>query len=96
MYIRIIRGEVKAGQVDEFAKRWQGFVPDRMRATAGFRRAYLLADRETNAVGSVSVWDSRPDRAAVDRTMAEFRPTVDDLTGGSPPRVEEYEVLGEV
>jgi heme-degrading monooxygenase HmoA len=96
VYVRIIRGQVDAGQVDEFAKRWQGFVPARLQAVAGFQRGYLLADRSrAGAVGSVSLWDGRPDRAALDRTMEEFRARVADL-GAGPPAVEEYEVLTEV
>ena len=94
MYVRIIRGQTQPGQVDELARRWQEVIAPRLQGVPGFRRVYFCGDRGANRVAAVSVWDSRPDEAALDRGVQEFRERVRDISAGEPV-IEGYEVLAE-
>ena len=94
MYVRIIRGQTQPGQVDELARRWQEVVAPRLKGVPGFRRIYFCGDRGTNRMAAVSVWRSRPDEAALDRVVQEFRERVRDITAAGPV-IEGDEVLAE-
>ena len=94
MYIRTIRGQPLPGQAEVFARRWQAFAPERLRQMPGFRHAYIAVDRERNAGVVVTLWDERPDAAATERMIQEFRPQIRDLVVGEPT-IEEFEVLAE-
>ena len=94
MYIRIVRAQTHPGQVEELARRWQGFIGPRLAGVPGFRHAHFGADRATNATVAVSVWDGRPDAAALEPMVQEFRGRVADLSAGVPV-IEEYEVLAD-
>jgi heme-degrading monooxygenase HmoA len=95
MYLRIVKGAVQAGQIEEMAKRWEANVGARIKAQPGFRHAYFVGNRETNAVSGVTLWDTPPDVAALGQAMQEFQPKVADITTG-PPTFEDYEVLVEL
>ncbi len=92
MYIRIVRAQTKPGQVEELATRWHGFIGARMASMPGFRHAHFGADRTANTTVAISMWDDRPDSAALEPMVREFREQVADISGGAPV-VEEYEVL---
>ena len=94
MYIRIVRAQTKPGQVEELASRWHGFIGARMAGMTGFRHAHFGADRTANTTVAISVWDDRPDPAAMEPMVREFREQVADLSAGTPV-IEEYEVLAE-
>jgi heme-degrading monooxygenase HmoA len=95
MYLRIVKGEVQAGQTDEMAKRWEANVGARIKQLPGFRHAYFVGNRETNAVTGVTLWDTLPDRAALGQAMQEFQSKIADIATG-PPTIEDYEVLVEI
>ena len=94
MYIRIVRAQTGPGQAEELATRWEGFIGARMRGMAGFRHAHFGADRAANTTVAISVWDDRPDAAALEPMVRAFREQVADLSAGAPV-IEEYEVLAE-
>ena len=95
MYLRIVKGEVQAGQIEEMAKRWEANVGARLKQLPGFHHAYFVGNRETNAVTGVTLWDTPPDVAALGQVMQEFRSKVADISTG-PPTIEDYEVLVEL
>ena len=95
MYVRVIRGEVKAGQADEVARRWEAFVPPRLKEAPGFRNAYFGGDRARTRIVSVTLRENEPDRARAEQLAREFAAQVGDLLDGTPA-IEEYEVLVEV
>lgn len=95
VFIRIVRTSPQADQIDEFILRWNTYFPTRFSQMAGFRHAYVGYDQATNAIVSVSVWDTHPGEAALAETVAEFRPMVDDISSG-PPVFEWYEVRAEI
>ena len=96
MYLRIVRGRTaQAGQIDEMARRWETVVGARISQQPGFRRAYFVGNRETNAVAGVTLWEALPDAETTRRTIEAFREQVADIITGEPS-VEDYEVLVEL
>ena len=92
MYMRVVRGQTRPGQAEELSRRWREFVLPRLQGAPGFRHVHFGVDREADATIWVSVWESRPDEADMDRMLEEFRAQVGDLVAGAPT-VEEYEVV---
>ncbi len=95
MYLRIIRGQVQPGQMDEFARRWQEFAGANLKSIPGFRHAYFAGNRDTNRVTGVTVWDTPPDPARAREAMQQMAERARDIIA-SPPEPEDYEVLVEV
>lgn len=95
MYLRIVKGVVQAGQIEELAKRWEANVGARITQQPGFHHAYFVGNRETNVVTGVTLWDALPDVATIGPAMQEFQAKVADITTG-PPTIEDYEVLVEL
>jgi heme-degrading monooxygenase HmoA len=95
VYVRIVRGMAKEGQVEELARRWEGFVAPRLKQQPGFRGGYFSGDRAGTQVVGVTVWDGEPDRARAEQLVQEFRAQVQDLVA-QPPTIEDHEVLVEV
>jgi heme-degrading monooxygenase HmoA len=95
MYLRIVKGAVQAGQIDEMAKRWEANVGARIQQMPGFRHAYFVGNRDTNAVGGVTIWDTPPDVAALGEAMQQFQGKIADISTG-PPTFDDFEVLVEV
>jgi hypothetical protein len=96
MYLRIVKGAVQAGQIEEMAKRWEANVGARITQQPGFHHAYFVGDRETGAVTGVTLWDTLPDEAVMRQAMQEFQAKLADITTGVAPTVETYEVLVEL
>ena len=96
MYLRIVKASPQAGQVEELARRWQGFIGARLKQQPGFRHAYFGGGQAGSTTAAVSLWDARPDEAATAAMMTEFRQQIADIAGDTPPVIEEYEVLAEV
>ena len=95
MYVRIVRGTAKAGQVEELARRWEGIVAPRLKQAPGFRHAYFTGDRAGTRTVGVTLWDGELDRARAEQLVREFAAQVSDLIEG-PPEIEDHEVLVEV
>ena len=94
MYVRIVRGQPKPGQVAEVAKRWEVAAP-RLRTMPGFRASYFCGDAAANTTVAVSLWDEHPDTEAMRQMMREVSAQMQDITTG-PPSVETHEVLAQV
>ena len=95
MHIRVIRGQTQPGRAEELAARWREIVLPRLQQARGLRHAYFGVDREANRTVGVSLWETPPDEAAMNRTVEEFRARAGDLIAGAPT-VEMYEVAVEV
>ena len=95
MYVRILRGQPKPGQVAEVAKRWEVAAAPRLRTLPGFRDAYCSGDVAANVTVTVRLWDEHPDTEAMRQLMNEVSAQMQDITTG-PPSVETYEVLAQV
>ncbi len=93
MYIRLVHPQPQPGQAAEYARRWEAILAPRARAIPGFRAAYFVGDRATEAVHAIFVFDEQPG-AALDEAMDDFRQRCRDITTG-PARREDFEVLAE-
>lgn len=92
MHIRVVRGQAQPGRAEELAERWREFVLPRLQGAPGFRHVYFGIDREADTTVGVTVWESPPDEATMNRNVEEFRARVGDLVAG-PPTAEQYEVV---
>lgn len=96
MEIRTTTARVQPGQLDEFARRWQAIVAPRVPEVPGLRGAYLCANRDTDTVMAIHLWESPPDEAAHQvHDRQRFRDRVQDLLVSEEPVVEAYEVLAQ-
>lgn len=95
MYLRIIRGQTRPGQVAEILRRWQVFIGDRFRTEPGFRRAYFGGSTEVDAVVMVSHWDTPPDADLFNNAVHTFTDQERALLRGRLT-IEDYQILGEV
>lgn len=95
MYVRIIRGQPKPGQVTEMAKRWETHAAPRLQQMPGFQHAYFSGDVAQNTTAAVSLWDEHPDTEASRQLVRDIAAQMQDIATG-PPIVETYEVLAQV
>lgn len=95
MYLRIIRAQTQPGQVNEFAELWQEFASTKLKSLPRFHHAYLAANRDTNLVTGVAVWEAGPDLKHADQALQQMAERAGDILAG-PPAPEDYEVLAEV
>ncbi len=93
MYVRLVHPRPQPGQAAEYARRWQAILAPRARAIPGFRAAYFVGDRATEAVHAIFIFDEQPGEP-LDQAMDDFRERCRDITTG-PARREDLEVLAE-
>jgi heme-degrading monooxygenase HmoA len=95
MYLRIVRGTIKPGKLDEFATVWHEVAGAGMQQAPGFRSGSLSGNRETNQVIGVTLWDTAPDPERARQIMQRVVERAGDLIAG-PPEPADYEVLVEL
>lgn len=96
MEIRTTTARVQPGQLDEFARRWQAIVAPHVPEVPGLRGAYLCANRVTDTVMTVQIWDPPPAEVAHrSHDGQRFRDQVHDLLASEEPVVEAYEILAQ-
>ena len=89
MYMRIVRAQPPQGQLDDLARHWTAFWPERLRAQPGFQHAHFGIDRTTGTIASVTVFDQRPDDTLFERLSREFQA---DLGQAAPPQGAQFTV----
>jgi len=93
MFVRLVHPQPKQGKVAEYVRRWEAILAPRARAIPGFRAAYFVDDRATDAVHAIFIFDRDPVEA-LDEAMNDFRERCRDITTGPAPR-EDLDVLAE-
>ena len=63
------------------------------RETPGFKGLYLLADRRSGKVVSISLWDSSDDLRQFEARGAQMRTEASSELGIAPPPIDIYEVV---
>ena len=96
MYMRIVRGQPPEGHVEELAKKWAAFFPERLRAVPGFQHAHCGIDRASGAVAGVTIFDQPPDEARFAQLMGEFQATLGAAAPAQRPESSVYEIVTEV
>lgn len=95
MYMRIFRAAAQPGTIDDLAKIMQNFIDTVMQGTPGLYHLYCGANRETNEVSLVSVWDTEASMAAAAPKVRGFIEQVSKQLAEAPTVVP-FEVLADM
>jgi hypothetical protein len=93
MYVLLVHPHPQPEWAAEYARRWEVILAPKAQAMPGFRAAYFVGNRETEALHAIYVFDEPPG-AAFDEAMDDFRQQCRDITTG-PAQREGFEVLAE-
>jgi heme-degrading monooxygenase HmoA len=92
MIARINSAQTTPGELDRLVQFAGDRFPD-AREAPGFQGFYLLADRQSGQVVSISLWESDDDLQQFEDTGAQLRQAASAEVGIAPTPVEVYEVL---
>ena len=93
MYARLVTTYVKKGKMDEALKFFEESVIPEGKAQEGYRGIYLLTNKETGKIVSITLWDTQEDAWANEesgyfqRQVEKFNDVVTET-----PVKEEYDV----
>ncbi|MBI3968621.1 MAG: antibiotic biosynthesis monooxygenase [Chloroflexi bacterium] len=91
MHARLITTHVKLENLEELSDVYRDAILPETRKNRGYIAAYLMADRESGKVASLTFWETEEDlRQDLVYIQRQIRKVLDLLTG--PPVVEIYEV----
>ena len=76
MFARLVSAQSKIDRLNEGIKIWKEKDITLMTSVKGYRGAYLLTDRKTGDIISITLWDSKED-AIADEQSALHRKQVD-------------------
>jgi hypothetical protein len=96
MHMRIVRSQVAPGQVEEVARCWAAFWPERLCLQPGFQHAHFGFDRGTGAIAGVTIFTERPDDVLFERLSRKFRKMLDSRGLDQPAESTVYEITAEV
>ncbi len=91
VFARVISAQTSPEGVDGAIRLAQQQLPD-AREQPGFRGFYLLADRASGNLVTISLWDSYDDVRAVESPAAQLRHDAAGGIGAAPPTADIYEV----
>jgi heme-degrading monooxygenase HmoA len=94
VFARVISAQTAPDGVDSAIRIAQEQLPG-MREQPGFSGFYLLADRTSGKLVTISLWQCGEDLRAVEARAAQLRGTVAGEMGVATPGVEIYEVAVE-
>jgi heme-degrading monooxygenase HmoA len=92
MLARINSVQMAADQLAGLIKFSEERFPD-AREAPGFKGFYLLADRQSGKVVSISLWDSNDDLQQFEARGAQMRKEATSEVGIAPTPVDVYEVV---
>jgi heme-degrading monooxygenase HmoA len=93
MFARVSIIEGKPEHVDEGIRNYRNNVIPAAKKNHGFKDAYLLVDRKTGKVMSITMWETEKDVQSSTETANQLRSQAAQIAGSSqPPKVEIYEV----
>jgi heme-degrading monooxygenase HmoA len=92
MLARVNSVQTAPDKIDDLVKFSQERFPD-AREAPGFRGFYLLADRQSGKIVSISLWDSDDDLRGFETRGAQMRTEASSDVGIAPTPVELYEVV---
>ena len=64
MYARVTTSKVEAAKIDDWTKHYKEKTYPDVKEMKGFKGITLLANRDTNSVMTVAVWDTEDDMKA--------------------------------
>jgi len=91
MFTRVISAQTAPDGFDSVVRFTQEQLPG-FQALPGFRGFYLLTDRETGDLMTISLWDTREDVEQVEARAAQLRSEAVESTGIPQPPARIYQV----
>lgn len=95
MMMRVIRGQLRPGNVDEFARRWHQEIVPKIHAFHDVRHVYMGVNRDDNSVSSFTLFESPSDEPTLEQWVQEFTGHIRDIMEQAPD-VRYYEVVEDV
>lgn len=95
MFVRIVRPQIKSGQAEEAAKRWEAHMGPKAKSNPNFQRGFFAASADRTAVAAVTLWDQVPDEEMTRQIQQEISTVMEGLMSG-PPTTEDFEVLAQI
>ena len=92
MFARVISVQTATDKLAGFVK-WAEEQAPAAREAPGFKGFYLLADRQSGKVVSISLWDSDDDLRRFEARGAQARKEASSDLGIAPTPVDVYEVV---
>ncbi len=92
MFARVNAGQAETGQLAGLIKFSEEGLPA-FREAAGFKGFYLLADRQSGKLMTISLWDSEDDLRQLEARAAQVRKEASSQVGMASPPVDIYEVV---
>jgi heme-degrading monooxygenase HmoA len=92
MFARVISAQVEADRLDSAVAAAQQQLPA-ARQQPGFKGFYLLADRTTGKLMTISLWETQEHLQAVEAHAAQIRARAASDLATAPPPVDAYEVV---
>jgi heme-degrading monooxygenase HmoA len=92
MFARVISVQTAPDKIAGFVK-WSEERLPAAREAPGFKGLYLLADRQSGKVVSISLWDSDDDLQQNQARGAQMRKEANSELGIASPAADIYEVL---
>ena len=97
MHIRIVRPTIEPDKVEAAAKHWESILTQRAKDNPMLERGFMAATADRSSVIAVTIWKQLPDPETSQKMREEIMAQMRDYTGGgSPPPMDEYEVLAQV
>jgi heme-degrading monooxygenase HmoA len=91
MFTRVISAQTAPDGFDSVVRFAQEQLPG-FQALPGFQGFYLLTDRETGDLMTISLWDTREDVEQVEARAAQLRSEAVESTGIPQPPARIYQV----
>ena len=91
MFARVITGQTTPDGFDGVIRFAQGHVPD-TQAQPGFRGFYLLTDRDTGNLVTISLWDTWEDVRALEARAARLNSDAAESVEAASAPVKIYQV----
>ncbi len=96
MFVRVRQWTTQPGDWDRFVSRLEHDAFDAMRASEGFRRMVVMGDPMSNAVVTVTAWDTESQERTYEVQKAStFHDLVKDLITGAPETLA-YPVISDL
>ncbi len=94
MFARLTKVQIKVDRIDEVIKRYEKSVVPATKAQRGFKKLYLLVNRQTGHGISFSLWDREEDVLA-NESNRFYQEQIAKFVNfyAAPPTREGYEVI---
>jgi heme-degrading monooxygenase HmoA len=93
MYARVTVVQGSPDKIEQGIESFNGEVLPAIKGVAGYKAAFLLADRTTGKGIGISLWESEDARRRGGEAVDAARAATIEVMGGTVPPVEEFEVV---